>query len=434
MSPETTKGPLTVAVVGAGRRGELYSRYALENPERMKVVAVAEPDAGRRQRLAKQHGVSPDNQFESHQGLLAGPRVAEAVINATRDREHHPTAMPLLAAGYHMLLEKPIATSEREVREILAAAKEHGRIVMVGHVLRYAPFYAKVKELVDGGAVGEIVSLNTLEAVSYHHTVTGYVRDRWHRREQAAPMLLAKCCHDLDIVAWLLSGIPAARVASFGSLKQFRPENAPAGSAERCLEGCEIERECAYSAKRLYVEKRRWGGYVFQCLEDAGEVSDERRLELLRTESPYGRCVWHCDNDVVDHQSVITEFANGVTATHDMFGAAARSARRIYIVGSKGELEGEMEAGWIKLRKPELSAVPDDCSEEVINVNEDMGGDAVGHGGGDERLIADFVATLRGEAASRGTTRIEDSLTGHLIVFAADRAMREGRVVELGGD
>jgi len=432
MSPEAESGPLTVAVVGAGRRGEHYAGHALEHPERMKVTAVAEPDAGRRRRVAEKHGIGPDMQFENHRGLLAAPKVAEAVINATRDREHHATAMPLLAPGYHMLLEKPIATTEREVREIIAAAKGHGRIVMVGHVLRYAPFYAKVKELVDGGAVGEVVSLNTLEAVSYHHTVTGYVRDRWHRREAAAPMLLAKCCHDLDIVAWLLSGVPAVRVASFGSLKQFRPENAPPGSTQRCLEGCEIERQCPYSARRLYLEKGRWGGYVFQCLEGREGVTDEEKLELLRTTSPYGRCVWHCDNDVVDHQSVITEFANGVTATHDMFGAAARPTRRIHIIGSKGELEGEMEAGWIKLRKPNLAAVPDDCSEEVIDISAEMGGDAAGHGGGDEGLIADFVATLRGEAASGGTTRIEDSLTGHLIVFAADRAMRDGRVVELG--
>jgi predicted dehydrogenase len=274
--------------------------------------------------------------------------------------------------------------------------------------------------------------MNTLEAVSYHHMATGYVRDRWNRRDRNSPMLLAKCCHDLDVIAWLMSGVDPARVASFGSLKQFRPENAPAGSGARCTVDCRIERECAYSARRLYIEKKRWQGYVWQPLQGRGEVTEAMKLAHL-AESPYGRCVWRCDNDVVDHQSVLIEFADGTTATHDMFCATARPTRQIHIIGTAGEIQGDMEDGIIRLRRPNLDPVPDDCVEEVINVNQEVGADGAGHGGGDVRLIADFVSVLRGESPSISTTRIEDSLNGHLIAFAADAAMLERRTVEIGG-
>jgi predicted dehydrogenase len=422
-------------VVGAGRRGEGFAEYALEHPERMRVAAVAEPNAERRRHFAARHGLAADAQFADHAELLRARPPVRAVINTTRDKEHYRTALPLLEAGYDMLLEKPIATTEPEVRALIGAARKLGRTVMICHVLRYAPFYATIKRLVNEGRIGRIVSMNTLEAVSYHHMSTGYVRGRWHRTDASGPMLLNKCCHDLDLVAWLLSGVRAARVASFGSLRQFRRENAPPGSAERCLDGCGIERECPYSCRRIFVEKLRWGGYAFQELSEGGRrPSDAEKLEHLRTASPYGRCVWRCDNDVVDHQSVLVEFADGTTATHDMFCATARPERRIHIVGTAGEIEGEMEAGWIKLRRPDLRPVPDSNTEELVRIDEDLGTDGGGHGGGDERLIADFVAVLRGEPGSRGTTRIEDSLTGHLICFAADTAMRERRVVEIAPD
>lgn len=424
-------GPVTVAVVGAGSRSGAYTQYALKFPEQMKIVAVADPNPVHRKILSDAHKIPAEMQFESYADLAGRAPVAEAVINATRDQIHHPSALALLAAGYHMLLEKPIAHTEREVREIIAGAKKNNRIVVIGHVLRFAPFYARIKQMILDGKIGEIISMNTLEAVSYYHMATGYVRDRWHRRDRNSPMLLAKCCHDLDIIAWLLSGVPVRSVASFGSLKQFRPENAPAGSGMRCLVDCKIERQCQYSAKRIYMEKDRWvANYAFQPLKGKGEITDEMRLEHLRT-SPYGKCVWHCDNDVVDRQSVLIEFANGATATHDMFCATARPTRRIHINGSKGEIEGDMETGIIRLRLPDLAPKPTDYVEEVIDVSKEVGADAMGHGGGDIRLAADFVAVLRGKPHSISTTEIEDSLTGHQIAFAADAAMIEKRVVKV---
>jgi len=419
-----TDKPITVAVVGAGHRSVAYAGYALQHPERTKVVAVADPVELRRRDVGDRHAIPEEMRFRFYEDLAAR-RVADAVINGTMDPLHYPSAMPLLKAGYHMLLEKPIARREEEVRELIATARANGCIVMICHVLRYAPFYAKVKELLATGAIGEIVSLHSAENVSYHHMAVGFIRGRWRRRE-ANPMLLAKCCHDLDLLAWYLSGVPAARVSSFGSLKQFRPENAPEGSAERCLDGCRIEAACPYSARANYVTQGLWGFYAWEPIEHLMPATEEQKLESLRTDSPFGRCVWHCDNDVVDHQSVIVEFANGVTASHDMFCATSRPSRTLHIIGSKGEIEGDMEAGRLVVRHPN-PVRGGEYTEEVVDL--DVRGD--GHGGGDSRLIADFVSVLRGEAASRGATRIEDSLTGHLIAFAADRAMNERRVVEV---
>jgi predicted dehydrogenase len=418
---------VTVAVVGAGHRSRLYSRWALDHPDKMKVVAVAEPDAVRRAALADEHRVPAGMRFASWEGLLAGGKVADAVINGTMDRLHYASSMALIGAGYHVLLEKPIAMTEPEVRGLIAAAGAHGRTVMICHVLRYAPFYATIKELIVGGRIGEIVSIHTGENVSYHHMATAFVRGRWRREDQSSPMMLAKCCHDLDILAWLMSGVPVRTVASAGALSQFRVENAPPGSTDRCLNGCAVEATCPYSA-RMYVANGMWPAYAWESIEHIGNPTEDDKVESLKTNNPYGRCVWRCDNDVVDHQSVLVQFENGVTATHDMFCATARPSRTIHVVGSRGEIEGDMEAGRIVVRRPEWAARDGYAEEKIV-----LGVTGDGHGGGDFRLVEDFIATLRGEATSRGATRIEDSLTGHLIAFAADVAMRGRSVVSVNG-
>jgi predicted dehydrogenase len=421
--------PATVVGVGAGHRTFEYCRYALDHPDRMKVVAIAEPDAIRRRRFAEVHGIPSAMQFESYEQLASGPPLAQAVVNGTMDQLHYQSTMPLLAAGYHVLLEKPIAQSEQHVRDLIDSAREHKRVVMICHVLRYAPFYRRIKDLLDEGAIGSIVAMTSNENVSYHHMAVGFIRGRW-RKTEANPMLLAKCCHDLDIIAWLMTGTTARRVASFGSLMQFKPANAPPGSTRRCLDGCQVEATCAYSAYGNYITQGLWGPYAWESIEHLENPTEEQKIESLRTDNPFGRCVWHCDNDVVDHQSVIIEFANGVTATHNMFCATARPTRTIHIVGTQGELEADMEDGLVKLRTPRRDRL-EKHAEEVIDVNITGGEGQGGHGGGDERLVADFASILRGNEPSKSVTNIQDSLTGHLIAFAADTAMREGRVVEL---
>jgi len=308
--------------------------------------------------------------------------------------------------------------------------------VMICHVLRYSPFYKTIKSLIEQGEIGEIVTIHTSENVSFHHTAIGFVRGKWNNEERLSPMLLAKCCHDLDIIAWFLSGVPAVRVSSFGSLSQFRPENAPAGSSQRCLDGCQIEAQCPYSAKANYITAGLWGMYVWGDQDLNGdELTEEQKLESLRTDNPHGRCVWHCDNNVVDHQNVIVEFANSVTASHDMLCATARPTRRIHIVGTKGEIEGDFSDGLITIRWPFITKLPEPtehhyCVHKIdVNAHGDSG--TGGHGGGDGRLMEDFVSLLSGAHTSKGLTRIEDSLMGHLIVFAAERSRTQGRTVNI---
>lgn len=418
--------PITAIIVGAGHRGLCYANYAKQHPEELRIVGVADPNEWRRAQAAQIHGFGPEMCFESAEELASKGRLADAIINGTMDTEHVPTSLPLLAAGYHILLEKPIATRESEVRDLLAAARKYDRIVMICHVLRYAPFYTAIKQKLLDGEIGELVSIVTEENVSYHHMAVGYVRGKWNRSDDGITMLMAKCCHDLDLITWFKSGIRPLRVASFGSLMQFKPENAPPGSGTRCLVDCQIERECPYSAKRNYIEQGLWGFYAWQSIEDS-DMSLETKIRSLEQDNPYGRCVWHCDNDVVDHQNVIIEFADGSTAVHNMVGGTSKPCRTIHLIGTEGEIYGVMDDGYFVVRHPDTSkGSGSEWSEERFET-----GALGGHGGGDLRLAADFVHTLQGKPRSISCTDLEDSIYGHLIGFAADRARVDHTCVEI---
>ena len=418
--------PLKAVGIGLGHRTEVYASYSFQHPDQLQIVGAADPDEGRLQRFAKKFDLTPENCFSTSEELAARPRFADVAINGTMDRQHVPTTLPLLEAGYDILLEQPICPNQKELLQLLDAARRSKRKVMICHVLRYAPFYVEVRRRVAAGQIGDLLSLRTVENVSYHHMAVGFVRGKWRKRADSNPMLLAKCCHDLDAISWMHSGVRPLRVSSFGNLKYFRPENAPPGSGSRCLTDCRIEKDCPYSARINYIDQGRWSFYAWDSLEHIPDLTVEQKLESLRADNPYGRCVWRCDNDVVDHQSVIVEFADGCLATHDMVGNTARPCRTIHLVGTKGEIEGNMEDGKFVVRHPDTRAGHEYTEEWVdLSVSGDM------HGGGDLRLVDDFVRVVRGEQASLSTTDLMDSVNGHLIAFAADRAMREGQVVEI---
>ena len=346
--------PITAIIVGAGHRGLCYASYARQHPDEFKIVGVADPNEWRREQAAAVHGFGPEMCFESAEELAARGRLADAIINGTMDTEHVPTSLPLLAAGYHMLLEKPIATYESEVLALREAARKRERTVMICHVLRYAPFYAAIRQKVLDGEIGELVSVLTEENVSYHHMGVGFIRGKWSKSDSGISMLMAKCCHDLDLITWMKSGIRPLRVASFGGLMQFKPENAPPGSGTRCLVDCKIERECPYSCKRNFIEQGIWGFYAWQSIEHEDQ-SVENKIRSLREDNPYGRCVWRCDNDVVDHQNVIIEFADGSTAVHNMVGGTSKPSRTMHLIGTTGEIEGVHEDGFFVIRHPDTS-------------------------------------------------------------------------------
>ena len=421
--------PITAVIVGAGHRSLLYGSYALKHPEQFKIVGVVDPDPIRRNETSRMFSIPQESAFTSIDELLERPLVADAVINGTMDSLHVPLTIPLLKKGYNVLLEKPIGISADEVLSLWMTDRETGRLVMICHVLRYAPFYVEIKKRVAAGKIGKVVHIESTENVSYHHMVTGFVRGKWNSKDRCgSSFLMAKCCHDLDIIAWLKSGVAPISVASFGDLTQFRKENAPEGAGTRCLTDCRIEDRCPYSAKRLYIDKGLWDFYAWESIEHLGgsKASADVKIESLKTDNPYGRCVWHCDNDVMDHQAVIIQFEDGCIATHNLIGSTAKPCRVIHIVGTQGEIEGVMEEGQFVVRYPCLEAGKE-YTEETVNVN--TGSDM--HGGGDLRLVQDFVRRLRGEAPSISSTVLDDSIYGHLIGFAADQSMLEKRIVEV---
>ena len=428
-----TKKPITAVIVGAGHRALSYAQYAEQHPDELRIVGVADQVDLRRRQVRERYNLSEKQCFKSAAELAKQPKTADVVINGTMDHQHVPTSLPLLKAGYDILLEKPFAASESQMWELVTAVREYKRTIMVCHVLRYAPFYAAIKQKVADGVIGEIINIQTTEHVSYHHMAVGFVRGKWRNKDTChSSMLMAKSCHDLDLITWFKSDIAPCWVSSFGDIMYFRPEKAPKGAGTRCLVDCPIESECPYSARKHYIDHpTRWGFYVWQCLEHIPEPTIEQKIEALKEPyNPYGRCVWRCDNNVVDHQSVLIEFEDGCTATHNMIGGVSKPMRSIHLIGTTGEIQGIFEENRFVIRH--IDPRPGhEYSEEVVTVNVrgDMHGAFGGHGGGDLRLVGDFVKVLQGRSPSISCTSIEDSIYGHMIGFCADRSREEHRVV-----
>lgn len=424
--------PVTAIIVGAGHRAFVYSELAKTNPELLKIVGVADPNPVRRKKAMEYFGFGEDMCFESAQELASKGKLADTVINGTMDEQHLETAVPLLNVGYDMLLEKPFAPNEKEMREIVACAKKNNSKVMICHVLRYTPFYYSIKERIANGDLGDIINIQTTEHVSYHHLSTSYVRGKWANSDKChTTMLLAKCCHDLDIMMWMMSETEPTQISSFGNKYQFKPENAPEGAGTICMKDCPLVDTCVYSTKRLYIDHPdRWSFYVWDALEGIENPTIEDKIALMKTDNPYARCMYKCDNNVVDHQSVLVNFASGATGTHNMVGGSAEPRRNIHIVGTKGEIFGNFEESKYTFLKinPSPDAHHEECDVEVVDlkVTGDMVGAYGGHGGGDERLAEDFVKFIRGEKPSLACTSIFDSVAGHLSVYLADESRKNG--------
>jgi len=422
---------LTAVIIGAGHRAVWYARKGRDS---IGIVGIADPRDQRREMIADEFGIPLKRQFRTAEDLAKVPKFADVAINGTMDHQHVATSLPLIRAGYDILLEKPFAVHEAEMWELVEAAREHKRTVMICHVLRYAPFYAAIRQKVIEGSIGRVLNVQTVEHVSSHHMDVAFVRGKWARKSvSGSSMLMAKCCHDLDIIAWMKSGTFPVRVASFGGNYQFKPEDAPDGAGERCLIDCRIEPDCLYSARKIYLDHpNRWSFYVWECFEGVENPTIEQKIESLKTNNPHGRCAWKTNTEMVDHQSVVIEFSDGATATHNMIGGTAKPVRSIHLIGTHGEIQGVFEDSKFVVRRI-APMRPENYTDEVVDltVSGDMHGAFGGHGGGDERLVADFVRVVRGERPSLSTTHIEDSVSGHLIGFSADRAMEEQRVVDI---
>lgn len=409
--------PLTVTLVGAGLRGMIYSGYALQRPEEMQIVAVADPDEVRRGRCQAKFGIADEQCFASWDELFAGPRQSDAVFICTRDRDHYEPTMMALAAGYHVLLEKPMSPEWQECIDMGRQAEAFDRTLTICHVLRYAPFFQELKRLLDEGRIGRLMSIQHNENVGYWHQAHSYVRGYFNNSESSSPMILAKSCHDLDIMQWLAGG-RCLSVASYGHLSHFRPESAPPGAPKRCLDGCPVSHECQYYAPNTYlIENAGWKGEAA-----SNDPSYEARYQAM-LEGPFGRCVYHCDNDVVDHQVVSMEFEHDITAVFTMSAFTEKCNRTIKLMGTEGEIRATMETNEIEIRRFGSG------KQEVIQLVDPEG--HVGHGGGDMRLIADFVKSVQSKGRHNSTTSAQASIQSHLMAFAAERSRLEKRMVRL---
>ena len=413
--------PVTYLIVGAGNRGETYARYALECPEQAQVVAVAEPRQFQREALASDHEIPPEQCYTDWREVAALPRLADAVVIATQDTDHKEPAVAFANLGYHILLEKPMSTCEDECRAIMAAVEENNVLFAVGHVLRYTSYFAQLKALLDEGVVGDIVTMQHCEPVGFWHMAHSFVRGNWRNSEKSTFMLLAKSCHDLDIVRWLMEE-PCTRVSSFGSLTHFKPENKPADAGDRCID-CAVEADCPYSAKRLYHRFREKGSQGWPLSIITNDFSEAGVDGALR-EGPYGRCVYACDNDVVDHQVVNMEFASDRTANFIMTAFSnERADRTTRVFGTHGEIQGDG-------RMITIHRFLENASETIDTQYESTEGLA-GHGGGDGGLISAFTAAIAANDPSLILSGSQESLESHLMVFAAETARRSGQVVEI---
>ncbi len=411
-------GVTTVVIAGAGGRGRLtYAPYSKKFPEQMKLVAAADRIPARLEEMRREYGLAEEHCFSTVEEMFAQPRLADMAFICTQDAEHVRHACLALEKGYDLLLEKPVSADGGECRRLLQKAEELGRNVTVCHVLRYAPFYQKLKELLEEGTLGRVISIQASENVGYWHQAHSFVRGNWRNSGETSPMILQKCCHDMDLLVWLTDS-RCKRISSMGSRSHFREENAPEGAPRYCMEGCPVKEQCPYDAEKIYItdEVTGYDAKGAGWLQNAVMVQPTREglLETLRT-SPYGRCVYRCDNDVVDNQSVTMEMENGVTVGFHMCGLNRNNYRAIHIMGTKGDITGNLEEEVLVLHRF-------GGEEETLRI--DARETASGHSGGDYGMLHDmFEARSQGRAT---LTSLRQSLESHYMALAAEQSRLSG--------
>lgn len=408
---------ITAVLVGAGQRGAgAYAPYALQHPEEIQFVAVADSDPERVEMFKQAHSLSDEQCYAGWEEVLAGPKLADAILICTQDKMHFEPALLALEKGYHVLMEKPMSPSPQECIIMGEYAKKYNRVFSVCHVLRYTDFFATIKKIITDGEIGRLISIQHTENVEHRHQAHSFVRGNWRDAEVSSPMILAKSCHDMDIIQYLVDA-ECTKVSSFGSLTHFREESAPEGAPKRCLDGCPVQDTCPYYAPKMYIERDDWVGAVLRAVV-SNDTSDEGVIKALET-GPYGRCVYHCDNNVVDHQVVNLEFANEATVAFTMTAFTYEGGRSIKIMGSHGQIRADMDKNVID--------VTNFSTRETRAINLEV--DNAGHGGGDTGIMRDFVKLVQSDGQEEGLTSADISVKSHLIAFAAEKSRLESQVV-----
>ena len=411
----------TVAIAGLGPRGfYTYAQYQKVHPERMKVTAIADIDETKLYLAAEDLHIPPEGCFKSAEEMLSKDKLADVLIVATQDKQHIAHALAGLERGYDLILEKPVATTPEDCIAIRDAAKRLNRKVAVCYVLRYTTFYRTIKNIIYSGRIGEVVNVDAVENVGYWHQAHSFVRGNWSNCGRSSPMILQKSCHDMDILNFLI-GSHCECLSSFGSLSFFNSEHRPKDAAEFCVD-CPRKESCVYSAERIYLgedtqEKRPW---VRTVVAPAGGLAEVKKA--LRR-GPYGRCVFVCDNDVVDHQTVALRYENGVTVSFTMSAFSAEVYRSIRIMGTQGEIEGEQKTNLIR-------CTTFDGKTEVYDINK-LASDLSGHGGGDNQLLTDFFDE-NSEGHIDAVSGIYSAIESHMMAFAAEYSrLHDGESINL---
>ncbi len=418
---------ISVLVIGCGDRATVYSNEGYNELKAMEIRGCVDPDESKLDYMIKNFGVPRENCFTSIEQALQRGRFCDCIINGTMDKLHVQTTLPFLRQGYDVLLEKPVCSNEKDLLELKDAADKYGCRIFVCHVLRYSPFYRKIKELILSGEIGEVRHINTYEHVGVFLTSVSFVRGKWRSEaECGSSLLLQKCSHDLDLICWFNSSTLPDTVFSSGGRDFITPENAPEGSGTRCLVDCpaHVREKCIYDAKPLYLDNCLLPWYPWQCTgKDYREITYEEKLESLKTYNPHGLCAYKVGGDIVDHQTVNVRFKNGSYATHTVTLGSFRDGRDIFVAGTLGEVGGRADEG--KLTVCHYDRKTSWYNSRVIDVNGDKDSEG-SHYGGDRGLVRDFVNTVSGGELSVSATTIDDSVNGQLLVFRADESLKKG--------
>ena len=408
---------VTAIVIGAGARGaKAYAGYAKLHPNELEITGVVEPVKERVDAIKKRFSIPEERCFSDYKDLFAREKLADAVFICTQDNMHIEPAKLALEKGYHILLEKPISPKADEICELEKLAKKNDRIISVCHVLRYTPFFKTLKELLNQKRIGRLISVQHNENVAYWHHAHSFVRGHWRNTAESSPMILAKCCHDMDILLYLI-GSSCKKISSFGSLTHFKKENMPKGAPKRCIQGCPSGDSCPFNALTLYSTGGRMEDWL--GIETMGfEADEESFIKGLET-SPYGRCVYQCDNDVVDHQVVNMEFENEVTVAFTMCAFTSDCSRTMKFMGTKGEILGNMEEKSIIVKDFETGNIERIC---IHSCDE-------GHSGGDAGIVHSFVRAVNGTV--KDNSSLAEAVQSHMMAFAAEKSRLTGSVIEM---
>ena len=420
---------VSVVIVGYGDRGSIYGHFQNISPDIFEVRAVVDVDPFRLSLAKANLGLDDSCLFNNFENFLKLGKIADAAIVATMDELHYYQATELLKLKYHLLLEKPIVNNLKDLNEIERLAKENNLIVFIGHVLRYTPFYNNIKKLILQGEIGDIIHIETSELIGVCHSSSSYIRGKWNNESSCGSgILLAKCCHDLDLLCWFNNTTKPKSIVSFGDRTNVIPSRAPKGSKDRCYDDCPYLDTCQYSAKSLYVLNDIFPQYSFPNIKKKhSEITEEEKIQALKTNDPFGKCAFKVESDIVDHQCLMIKFENGSTAFHSLVMSVPRPGRKIHIIGTDGEIEGFFESGKFVLRKFDFQT--SFYKETQYDINDEIE-KGVGHCGGDMRLVRDFISKICNNPVSIASTDIRDSLNSHKCCYDAEESRRNNKIVD----